>query len=62
MYQPVVVEKLRSAVGYNARWVFCSIECARRHGGEPTRMCLPDEYDEVCTGCGYDPSLEVEDA
>lgn len=40
--------------------LFCSIECARHHGVEPYRMALPDEYDEVCAGCGFDPADMVD--
>jgi hypothetical protein len=36
--------------------VFCSIECARHNGHEPTRMCFKAEYDAVCDGCGFDPN------
>jgi hypothetical protein len=34
----------------------CTIECARRHGYEPTRLRLPQEQDEPCAFCGFDPA------
>jgi hypothetical protein len=34
---------------------FCSIECARHHGCEPTRLFLNGEQiGEVCAGCGIE--------
>jgi hypothetical protein len=33
----------------------CSIECARHHGYEPTRLRMPQEDNEPCAFCGYDP-------
>lgn len=59
----VVVEVQRSARGYAAEWIACSIECARRHGYEPSRMAMACEYDEPCAFCGFDPMeyLPVQD-
>ena len=30
---------------------FCSIECARHNGVEPSRMLMLDEYEGQCAGC-----------
>jgi len=57
---PVVVEVSRSARGYAARFVFCSIECARHNGYEPNRLALPEEYEETCCACGFDPLTAAE--
>jgi hypothetical protein len=38
----------------------CSIECARHHGYEPSRMLLPDERGIMrpCAFCGAEPEGE----
>ena len=39
---------------------FCSIECARHNGCEPTRLLLPGEHiGLVCAGCNIE--LDTED-
>jgi len=54
----VVVNVSRAARGWEGTLYFCTIECCRRAGFEPTRLRLPAEYDEPCAQCGFDPVQE----